>query len=55
MQLPKVEEHIAVSMCQAEALGFEGTPVLLVGDQLIPGFVETAELAEAVSAARKVE
>lgn len=55
MQSPEVEEHIAIFMCQTEALGFEGTPVLLAGDQLIPGFVETAELAEAVSAARKAE
>lgn len=52
---PDVEEHIATSMRLAESLGFTGTPSFVVGDQLIPGFVEKAELAEAVGAARKVE
>ena len=39
----------------SEALGFNGTPSFVVGDQLIPGFVEKAQLAEVVSAARAVE
>ena len=52
MQAPEVEEHIATSMRLAEALGFNGTPSFVVGDQLIPGFVEKAQLAEAVAAAR---
>lgn len=55
MQSPEVEEHIATSMRLAEALGFNGTPSFVIGDQLIPGFVEKAQLAEAVSAARAVE
>ena len=55
MQSPDVEEHIATSMRLAEALGFNGTPAFVVGDQLIPGFVEKPQLAEAVGAARKAE
>lgn len=55
MQSPEVEEHIATSMRLAESLGFNGTPSFVVGDQLIPGFVEKAQLLEAVSAARKAE
>ena len=55
MQSPKVEEHIATSMRLAEALGFNGTPSFVVGDQLIPGFVEKPQLVEAVTAARAVE
>lgn len=55
MQSPEIEEHIATSMRLAEALGFNGTPSFVVGDQLIPGFVEKAQLAEAVSAARAGE
>lgn len=55
MQSPEVEEHIATSMRLAEALGFNGTPSFVVGDQLIPGFVEKAQLAETVAAARAAE
>lgn len=55
MQSPEVEEHIATSMRLAEALGFNGTPSFVVGDQLIPGFVEKPQLVEAVTAARAVE
>ena len=36
MQSPEVEEHIATSMRLAEALGFNGTPSFVVGDQLDP-------------------
>lgn len=55
MQSPEVEEHIATSMRLADALGFNGTPAFIVGDQLIPGFVEKAQLAEAVASARQAE
>jgi len=39
----------------AEALGFSGTPSFVVGDQLVPGFVEKAQLVTTVAAARKVK
>jgi protein-disulfide isomerase len=55
MQSPEVEEHIATSMRLADALGFNGTPSFVVGDQLIPGFVEKPQLVEAVTAARAAE
>lgn len=55
MQSPEVEEHIATSMRLAEVLGFNGTPSFVVGDQLIPGFVDKAQLAEVVAAARAAE
>lgn len=55
MQSPEVEEHIATSIRLAEALGFNGTPSFVVGDQLIPGFVEKPQLVEAVTAARAEE
>lgn len=53
MQSPEVEEHIATSMRLAGALGFNGTPSFVVGNQLIPGFVEKAQLAAVVGAARE--
>lgn len=55
MLAPEVEEHIATSMRLAEALGFSGTPSFVVGDQLIPGFVDKAQLAEVVAAVRRGE
>ncbi len=55
MKSPEVEEHIATSMRLAEALGFNGTPAFVIGDQLIPGFVEQNQLLEAVTAARSAE
>ncbi|MES2667817.1 MAG: DsbA family protein [Pseudomonadota bacterium] len=55
MKSPEVEEHIATSMRMAEALGFNGTPSFVIGDQLIPGFVEKPQLVEAVTAARAAD
>ncbi|OYZ89563.1 MAG: hypothetical protein B7X99_19250 [Rhizobiales bacterium 17-65-6] len=55
MQAPEVDEHIATSMRLAEALGFNGTPSFVVGDQLIPGFVEKAQLSEIVASVRASE
>lgn len=55
MKSPEVEEHIATSMRLADALGFNGTPAFVVGDQLIPGFVERDQLTEAVATARSRE
>ena len=39
----------------AEALGFSGTPSFVVGDQLVPGFVEKAQLSEIVASVRASE
>jgi protein-disulfide isomerase len=55
LKSPEVEEHIATSMRLADALGFNGTPAFVIGDQLIPGFVERDQLTEAVAAARSRE
>lgn len=55
MKAPEVEEHLATSMRLAKALNFNGTPSFVIGDQLRPGYVEKAELVEAVTAARAAE
>jgi protein-disulfide isomerase len=55
MQAPEIDEHIATSMRLAEALGFNGTPSFVVGDQLVPGFVEKAQLSEIVTSVRASE
>jgi protein-disulfide isomerase len=55
MRSPEVDEHIATSVRLAKALGFSGTPSFVVGEQLVPGFVEKAQLVTTVAAARKVK
>ncbi|MEC7794395.1 MAG: DsbA family protein [Pseudomonadota bacterium] len=52
MQAPEVQQHIATSMQLSQALGFSGTPSFVIGEALLPGFVETAQLKELVEAAR---
>lgn len=55
MESPKVAEHIAKSMELTKALGFSGTPSFVIGDQLVPGFVEQAQLEDFVAEARNRE
>jgi protein-disulfide isomerase len=55
MQSPEIEEHLATSMRLAETLGFSGTPSFVIGDQLIPGYVEQAVLEDAVEQTRAGE
>ncbi len=52
MEAPEVAEHIATSMQLTQALGFSGTPSFVIGDALVPGFVETDQLTALVDAAR---
>jgi len=52
MEAPEVEEHIATSMRLSQSLGFNGTPSFVIGDALVPGYVEQSALAEYVSQAR---
>jgi protein-disulfide isomerase len=53
METPEVDEHIATSMRLTQSLGFNGTPSFVIGDALVPGFVEQSKLEEFVSAARE--
>lgn len=55
MNAPEVDAHIQTSMELAQALGFSGTPSFVVGDELVPGFVEASVLLEQIAAARETE
>lgn len=55
MKSAEVDEHMATSMRLAAALGFNGTPSLVIGDQLVRGFVAKAALVETAAAARVAE
>lgn len=49
---PKIEEELRRNVQFAQALGFDGTPGWVIGDQLISGAVGKDELARAIKEAR---
>lgn len=55
MGAPEIDEHIATSMELTRALGFSGTPSFVIGDALIPGFVEAQVLIDEVEKTRALE
>lgn len=52
MRAPEVEAHIARSRDLATQLGITGTPTFIIGDGLVPGFAEKAQLAALIAEAR---
>lgn len=48
-----VEQHISMSMQLANALGFNGTPSFVIGDQTAPGFVDITQLETMIAKARE--
>ena len=52
MAAPEVDEHIATSRRLTQALGFNGTPSFVIGDNLVPGFVEQEQLGALVEQVR---
>ena len=55
MEAPEIDEHIATSMELTRALGFSGTPSFVIGDALIPGYVEAQVLIDEVEKTRTQE
>jgi protein-disulfide isomerase len=55
MDAPEIDEHIATSMELTRALGFSGTPSFVIGDALIPGYVEAQVLIDEVEKTRTQE
>ncbi len=49
---PVIQRRIDANLNLARILGIQGTPALVIGDKLIPGAVDLAELEQAVKAAR---
>ncbi len=52
MQSASIQRRIDANLRLARALGIQGTPALVIGNDLIPGAVDVAELEQAVKAAR---
>ena len=53
MDDPAVQGRIDENLKLAHALGIQGTPALVIGNDLIPGAVDLPELQKAVAAARR--
>lgn len=53
MDDPKINAIIARNHEIAQSLNISGTPSFVIGDTLVPGFVELEQLQELVAAARK--
>jgi protein-disulfide isomerase len=52
MDDPAIEQRLSANVRLAHDLGIEGTPVLVIGDALVPGAVELADIEKAVGQAR---
>jgi protein-disulfide isomerase len=52
MEDPAIQARLDANIKLAHGLGIQGTPALIVGDNLVPGAVELAELKTAVAQAR---
>ena len=53
MDDPSVQSRIDANLKLAHDLGIQGTPALVIGDDLVPGAVELPDLEKAVAEARK--
>jgi protein-disulfide isomerase len=52
MDDPAIQQRLDANLLLAHQLGIEGTPALVIGDEMIPGAVDVADLQRAVSDAR---
>jgi protein-disulfide isomerase len=53
MDDPSVQARIDANLKLAHELGIEGTPALVIGDDLVPGAVDLSDLEKAVAEVRK--
>lgn len=52
MNSSEIDEHIQMSMQLAQSLGFSGTPSFVIGENLVPGLVDSAQMIELVGEVR---
>jgi protein-disulfide isomerase len=52
MDDPSIQKQIDANLLLARQLNIQGTPAMIVGDTMLPGAVDTAELKQAVAEAR---
>ncbi len=52
MQAANIDEHLATTTALAAQLNFNGTPSFVIGDALVPGFIDQEQLTSLVAQAR---
>jgi protein-disulfide isomerase len=52
MDDPSIQQQIETNLRLAKQLNIQGTPAMVVGDDLLPGAVDSVELKQAVAEAR---
>jgi protein-disulfide isomerase len=52
MDDPSIQRQIDANLRLAQQLNIQGTPMMIVGDELLPGAVDVADLKQAVAQAR---
>jgi protein-disulfide isomerase len=55
MEAPEVEEEIRQNYILARALGIDGTPAFIIGDEVVPGAVGLDDLKDMIAKARNGE
>ncbi len=53
MQDPAIDQRLAANITLARTLGIEGTPTMVIGNAMIPGAIEMADLQRAIGSARQ--
>jgi protein-disulfide isomerase len=53
MDDPSVQARIDANLKLAHALGIQGTPALVIGNDMVPGAVDLPDLQKAVAEARR--
>ena len=52
MDDPLIQARIDANLGLAQALGIQGTPAMVIGDELVPGAISLSELKRVVAVAR---
>jgi protein-disulfide isomerase len=52
MDDPAIQARIDANLKLARSIGIDGTPALVIGDELVPGAVDAAELKQAIAKVR---
>jgi len=53
MQAANIDEHLATTTALAAQLNFNGTPSFVIGDAMVPGFIDLEQLTSLVAQARE--
>ncbi len=54
MNDPEIQQRIDQTHALAQQLGVSGTPAFIIGDQIVPGFIETPQMLQIVAEQRAI-